>query len=80
MAEKLDEKEPVTFNEMLIRNSIQVEALTQLLIEKGLITENEFYWKVKDVQMEFQSKRSSKRYFMAMVLFIRGIKCNNKEE
>jgi len=39
MAEKLDSKELVTFKELLIANSIQVDALTQLLVEKGIITE-----------------------------------------
>ena len=39
MAEELDSKELVTFKELLITNSIQVDALTQLLVEKGIITE-----------------------------------------
>jgi hypothetical protein len=34
MAEKLDEKELVSFEELLKANSIQVDALSQLLIEK----------------------------------------------
>ncbi len=34
MAEKLDEKELVSFEELLRANSIQVDALSQLLIEK----------------------------------------------
>lgn len=34
-------------------SSIQVDALSQLLIEKGLITEDEFYAKLKQVQMEY---------------------------
>jgi hypothetical protein len=37
MARKLDEKELVTFKELLIANSIQVDALAQLLIEKSVI-------------------------------------------
>jgi hypothetical protein len=52
MAEKLDDKELVSFKEMLIANSIQVDALAQLLIEKGLITEEEFYGKLKEVQSQ----------------------------
>jgi hypothetical protein len=36
MVEKLDDKELVNFKEMLIANSIQVDALAQLLIEKGV--------------------------------------------
>ncbi len=36
MAEKLDDKELLSFREMLMANSIQVDALAQLLIEKGI--------------------------------------------
>jgi len=39
--------------EMLMANSIQVDAVSQLLIEKGIITEEEFYNKLKEVQMEY---------------------------
>ena len=35
MAEKLDQSELVSFKELLMANSIQVDAITQLLIEKG---------------------------------------------
>ena len=58
MAEKLDEKELVSFKEMLIANSIQVDALSQLLIEKGIISEQEFFTKLKMVQMEYESKKA----------------------
>jgi len=37
MAEKLDPDEIVSFKELLISNSIQIDAVTQLLIEKGII-------------------------------------------
>ncbi|MBW1612582.1 MAG: hypothetical protein JRJ57_01135 [Deltaproteobacteria bacterium] len=60
MAEKLDEKELVSFDELLRANSIQVDALSQLLIEKGLITEQEFYIKLKQVQAEWESKKAAK--------------------
>ena len=46
MAEKLDEKELVSFEELLMANVIQVDALSQLLIEKGIITELEFFTKI----------------------------------
>jgi mannitol/fructose-specific phosphotransferase system IIA component (Ntr-type) len=59
MAEKLDEKELVSFKELLMANSMQVDALAQLLIEKGLITEQEFFAKLKQVQMEYQMKRTN---------------------
>jgi hypothetical protein len=56
MAEKLDPKETVTFKELLITNMIEIQAGFQLLIEKGIITEQEFYSKLKQVQSEYQSK------------------------
>ena len=58
MARQLDEKELVSFKELLIANSVQVDALAQLLIEKGLITEQEFLAKLKRVQMDYQAKRN----------------------
>jgi hypothetical protein len=61
MTEKLDEKELVSFKEFLIAHSIQVDALSQLLIEKGLITQQEFYTKLKQVQHDYESKRRSKQ-------------------
>ena len=35
MAQKLDDSELVSFKELLMANSIQVDALAQLLIEEG---------------------------------------------
>jgi hypothetical protein len=35
MAQKLDEKELVSFKEMLMANSIMVDALVQILMAKG---------------------------------------------
>ena len=60
MAENLDEKELVTFKEMLMANSIQVDAICQLLIDKGIITEEEFYAKAKQVQYECQENAKGK--------------------
>ena len=58
MGEKLDEKELVSFKEMLMTNSIQVDALCQLLIEKGIITQEEFFNKLKMVKMEYERKKA----------------------
>jgi len=60
MAGKLDEKELVTFKELLIANSIEVDALSQLLIEKGIITEQEFFTKLKQVQYDYESRKGEK--------------------
>ena len=56
MAQKLDESEVISFKELLITNSIQTDALAQLLIEKGIITHDEFFTKLKLVQAEYQRK------------------------
>ena len=37
MAEKLDSSELVGFKELLMANSMQVDAIAQLLIEKGVL-------------------------------------------
>ena len=58
MAEKLSDKELVSFKEMLIANSIQVDALAQLLIEKRIFSEQEFFTKLRIVQMEYESKKA----------------------
>ena len=57
--EKLNSGELVSYKELLMANVIQLDAVTQLLIEKGLITEEEFYAKLKLVQAEYASKRSA---------------------
>ena len=46
----------VSFRELLIANSIQIDAMAMLLLEKGLITKDEFYTKLKQVRMEYKSK------------------------
>ena len=54
MAEKLDPKELVTFEELSISNSIQIEALTPLLVEKGLINFEEVFEKLKEVKQNYK--------------------------
>jgi len=43
MAQALTPDDLVTFKELLMANSIQVDALAQLLIEEGLISEQKFF-------------------------------------
>ena len=47
MDQQLEDKEMVNFKELMMANSIQVDALTQLLIEKGIITEEEYEKRIK---------------------------------
>ena len=55
MAEKLDDKELVNFKDMIMANSVQVDALAQLLIEKGVITEEEFHSELREVMAEYEA-------------------------
>ena len=59
MAKKLDPAELVSFKELLMANSIQIDALCQLLIEKGWISQEEFFTKLKQVQTDYQNKRNA---------------------
>jgi len=56
MAQQLDQDELVSFKELLISNTIQLEVVTRVLIEKGIITDDEFFVKLKQVQAEYQRK------------------------
>ena len=56
MAQKLEDSELVTFKELLMANSIQVDTLAQLMIRKGFITKDEFFEMLKEVQVEYQSR------------------------
>jgi hypothetical protein len=54
MAKKLDDNELVSFEEMLMANSAQVDTAVQLLIEKGFFSKEEFFEKLKQVYAEYQ--------------------------
>ena len=56
MAEKFDPKELVRFQEILMANSIMIETLTQLLMEKGIISNEEFFAKLNKVKTDYQGK------------------------
>jgi len=58
MAQALIPNDLVSFKELLIANSIQVDTLAQLLIEEGLINEQKFYEKRKQVQAIYQKHES----------------------
>jgi hypothetical protein len=60
MAQKLDDEELVHPYEFMMANAIQVDAVTQLPIEKGIITEEEFFTKLKEVQAEYVRKSAQR--------------------
>ena len=54
-----DDQETVTFKELLISNMIEIQTVAQLLMEKGIIGEQEYFAKLKQVQAEYQSRKRS---------------------
>ena len=53
MAQQFDSKELEDFREMVMANTIQVDTMYQLLIQKGYFTEAEFLAKMKEVQAAY---------------------------
>ena len=60
MAQQIDKDELTDFSEILISNTIQIDTMYQLLIEKGFFTEAEFLAKMKKVQLDYQGRQSLK--------------------
>ncbi|MDL1978326.1 MAG: hypothetical protein LWX52_09560 [Deltaproteobacteria bacterium] len=58
MAKQLDNKEIVTSEELMMAQMIQLDAISQLLIEKGILTEQEFHAKLKQVRYQYQQARA----------------------
>jgi hypothetical protein len=57
MAQKLDPKEIVEWQEIAYSNMIQQEALLRLLVKKGLITEEEYAAELRQVAKEVDAKQ-----------------------
>jgi len=58
MAIGLDSEQIVTFEELLMSQVIQQEALTRLLVEKGIFSKREFLEKVREVDRESKAKKA----------------------
>jgi len=56
MAISLDSKQIVSFEELLMSQVVQQEALTRLLVEKGIFTKEEFLEMVRVVNQEMKRK------------------------
>ena len=56
MAQKLDPKEMVTPDELIYSNMMQIEAITRLLVKKGIITKDELQVEYKDLMREAKRK------------------------
>jgi len=55
MAQLLDSKDVVEFKELLLANTIQIDTMYQLLIQKGYFTEAEFLTKMKQVKGDYNN-------------------------
>ena len=58
MDQKPDSAESVSFKELLVANAVMADALTQLLIEKGIITQEEFFTKLEMVQAAYKARQN----------------------
>ena len=51
-----DSNEMSTFKDLLLANSLQIDAVAQLLIEKGIFTKDDFFDMLKRIQAEYEKK------------------------
>jgi len=58
MAETFDNEEVVSYKDALIGQMIHLDTITRLLIEKRIITEEEFFTKLKQVQQEYERRKA----------------------
>lgn len=58
MAQELDPNDIVDFRELVMANTIQIDTMYQLLIQKGYFTEAEFLAKMKEVQISYLSGKN----------------------
>ena len=56
MAQTLDPKELVSFEELLVTKTKQIDTMYQLLIQKGYFTKAEFLDKQKEIQLDQQKQ------------------------
>ena len=59
MAEKLDPRQVVTFEELLRTCLYEQEALRRVLVRKGVLTNDEVLEEVKAVRREMEGKRDT---------------------
>jgi len=57
MAQKLDPSELLAFRDLLVSNSIHLDTITQLLIDKGIFSSDEYYTKLKLIQTDYMSRQ-----------------------
>ena len=58
MAQKLDSKETVSWEELTYSNMMEQEALLRLLVKKGVVTKEEFLEEMRAVTKEMNKKKA----------------------
>jgi ATP-dependent Zn protease len=58
MTKKIDPEQLVALEELLVSNTVQLDTITQLLVEKGVFTKDEFFDMLKQIQKEFKKKNN----------------------
>ncbi len=61
MAEKLDPRQVVTFEELLRAIMMEQDATRRILVRKGLLTNEEVMEEIKVVRREMEGKRGKRR-------------------
>jgi uncharacterized protein YqgQ len=56
MATALDRKQIISFEELLMSQVVQQEALTRLLVEKGIFSKEDFLEMVRVIDQEMKKK------------------------
>ena len=56
MSGNSDSNEMSTFKDLLLANSLQIDAVAQLLIEKGIFNKDDFFDMLKRIQTEYEKK------------------------
>ena len=57
MAQKLDSKETVSWEEISYSNMMEQEALLRLLVKKGIVTKEEFLEEMRALKKELAGKK-----------------------
>ncbi len=68
MAEKLDSRQVVTFEELLRAMMMEQDATRRILVRKGLLTNEEVLEEIKAVRTEMEGKRGPDRRQSKIVL------------
>jgi hypothetical protein len=61
MTDKLDPGKMDDLEQLLISNTLQLDAVTQLLVEKGLFSKKEYSEMVDKVLKEYQQKKETQK-------------------